>query len=153
MNDGKINVELDYKDFYAILELTGKDPDNEFLLGIHKRFLGRVFDLAAQIKTTTEWMSVDDILAKVNDWPLRRWELRGRVADPDPATFKKIQAIKSVRMVSSTGLKEAKDYVDSLNWNTWISLGIQVRLDHHGISELQADNGYLWELRSVGFND
>lgn len=152
MNDGKINVELDYKDFYAILELTGKDPDNEFLMGIHKRFLERVFRLAASIKgTTTDWVPADQIAWAIPDWSARVFELRGRAASADPITRKKIQAIKAIRMVSNMGLKEAKDYIDVLVEDSWRALHIKIFLNGAGVSELRQDLGYEWELRSVGF--
>jgi hypothetical protein len=156
----KINVELDYKDFYAILELTGRDPDNEKLIGIHDRFLERVFELAAEQRDkdtgTFTWMTPDKV-RKLWGYETCTYQLRGkRVAVTTP---EKIKAIKMIRILSAKGLKDAKDYIDvvsSYNPPSWVMMNEPVTLSGSGatadpvLNDLENGFGFQWQLRMVG---
>lgn len=144
MSAGKIKVELDYRDFYALLELTGKDHENEFLMGLHNRFLQNVFALAAGYKKDDTWIPITQVPA----WTAveNRWRLRGKLEVG--ADRQVIQTIKGIRTVTGLGLKEAKDYVDTLVTNSWKECPTLVKFNGH-IDDLLHPSGYCWEVQEV----
>ena len=121
----KINIDLEYRDFYNILELL-QDTEKPEYYELRDRFLKIVFDLASEKEWTSlkEWTPLKEFIKFLNSttYPNVNFYISGRKTTNPLQHGSMIATIKNIRMISDISLRGAKDFVDILSEFAWTPL-------------------------------